>query len=90
MVQHIEEPQLSPADHAAKRAENELAALQREREGYARYGREDRAAEVEAAIKAAKKRAAAAPALTGEVETAVVENPGTETAAAPKRPARKA
>lgn len=65
-----------------------IAALEVEREGYARYGRDDRIAEVDAELKRA--RAAARSASSGETETATSDpaDAGFEVAVPKKRTQR--
>lgn len=75
------------AEIEGDRIDNELAALERELEGYTRYGRDDRAGQVEDAIAAAKKRKKAAlkdaPTADTPVETGTPTEPGQQTATPP-------
>lgn len=85
-----EERELTEADIADAQAQAHIDALQRERDGYARYGREDRVKECDAAIKAAASARKSARAVAPEIETAVVADPPeTATPPAKKAAARK-
>lgn len=66
-----------------------IDALATEREGYARYGRDDRVAEVDAELKRARA-AMRATAPAGEQETATIADgdAGVETAVPKKRSQR--
>lgn len=98
MTEHIEETEKTETDVAVDQVDNEIEALRRELEGYERYGRKDRAAGVEDAIKAAEKRKKAlrkgaddAPAPAAETATppapGTPNGPETATPPPPSRPA---
>lgn len=76
---------------AQEQLDAQLAALQRERDGYARHGLDERVADVDAAIKAAtKQRAAFAPAESGEqAEQATIAPAEAEHAVKPKAAPRR-
>ncbi len=77
--QHPDEK--TETDIERDRITDEIAALERELEGYSRYGRDDRAAAVEDAITAAKARrkALGKGSKKDAAETAVVKDPKVET-----------
>lgn len=54
MAENETEAQKTAREQAAWRRADNIRALEEEREGYARYGRADRVAEVDAALRAAK------------------------------------